>query len=136
VDLVKPTDAALQHEQIRKFVAGTVADSSPIIPISAVKKFNIDVVCEYLVHRIPVPRRDFTSPPRLIVIRSFDVNKPGESVDDLRGACLFAASLHHGNVFVMCLHSPPVLDTLRPAWCLASLLNPAPPSPMACPTPV
>lgn len=85
VDLVKPTDAALQHEQIRKFVAGTVADSSPIIPISAVKKFNIDVVCEYLVHRIPVPRRDFTSPPRLIVIRSFDVNKPGESVDDLRG---------------------------------------------------
>jgi len=76
---------SLPPSQIRKFVAGTVADSSPIIPISAVKKFNIDVVCEYLVNRIPVPPRDFTSSPRLIVIRSFDVNKPGELVEDLKG---------------------------------------------------
>lgn len=29
--------------------------------------------------------RDFTSEPRLIVIRSFDVNKPGCEVDDLKG---------------------------------------------------
>uniref|UniRef100_A0A7S2MPR4 protein-synthesizing GTPase n=1 Tax=Helicotheca tamesis TaxID=374047 RepID=A0A7S2MPR4_9STRA len=85
VDLVKPDAALAQHEQIRKFVAGTVADSAPVIPISAVLKHNIDVVCEYLVHRIPVPMRDFTSVPRLIVIRSFDVNKPGQDVQDLQG---------------------------------------------------
>jgi len=85
VDLVKPDAAMAQHEQIRKFVAGTVADSAPIIPISAVLKYNIDVVCEYLVHKIPVPIRDFTSVPRLIVIRSFDVNKPGQDVDSLQG---------------------------------------------------
>ncbi len=30
-------------------------------------------------------RRDFTSPPHLIVIRSFDVNKPGSEVHELRG---------------------------------------------------
>ena len=29
--------------------------------------------------------RDFTSDPRLIVIRSFDVNKPGAEVNDLKG---------------------------------------------------
>lgn len=29
--------------------------------------------------------RDFTSTPRLIVIRSFDVNKPGEDVENLKG---------------------------------------------------
>jgi translation initiation factor 2 subunit 3 len=29
--------------------------------------------------------RDFTSLPRLIVIRTFDVNKPGCEVDDLKG---------------------------------------------------
>lgn len=29
--------------------------------------------------------RDFTSVPRLIVIRSFDVNKPGEDVENLKG---------------------------------------------------
>lgn len=43
------------------------------------------VLCEYITKKIPVPLRDFTSPPRMIVIRSFDVNKPGCEVDDLRG---------------------------------------------------
>lgn len=32
-----------------------------------------------------MPVRDFTSPPQMIVIRSFDVNKPGSEVDDLKG---------------------------------------------------
>mmetsp|Transcript_7768 Transcript_7768/g.10827 ORF Transcript_7768/g.10827 Transcript_7768/m.10827 type:complete len:497 (-) Transcript_7768:257-1747(-) len=85
VDLVKPDAALAQHEQIRKFVAGTVADAAPIIPISAVLKYNVDCVCEYLVHAIPIPIRDFTSRPRLIVIRSFDVNKPGQYVHNLNG---------------------------------------------------
>lgn len=30
-------------------------------------------------------RSDFVSPPQMIVIRSFDVNKPGSEVDDLKG---------------------------------------------------
>lgn len=77
-------------------VRSTRASLSPTNPplTKQVKKFNIDVVCEYLVNRIPVPPRDFTSSPRLIVIRSFDVNKPGELVDDLKGASL---------VFVACV---------------------------------
>ena len=85
VDLVKPDAALAQHEQIKKFVAGTVADAAPIIPISAVLKYNVDAVCEYLAHAIPTPARDFASLPRLIVIRSFDVNKPGEDVEHLKG---------------------------------------------------
>ena len=32
-----------------------------------------------------MPVRDFVSPPQMIVIRSFDVNKPGSEVDDLKG---------------------------------------------------
>ena len=85
VDLVKPDVAEKQREMIKAFVAGTVADSAPIIPISAVLKYNIDVVCEYIARQIPIPIRNFTSTPRLIVIRSFDVNKPGEDVDSLKG---------------------------------------------------
>lgn len=85
VDLVKPEQAQAQYDQIKAFVAGTVADSSPIIPISAVLRYNIDVVCEYIARYIPIPLRDFTSVPRLIVIRSFDVNKPGEDVVNLKG---------------------------------------------------
>ena len=85
VDLVKPDQAEAQYDQIKKFVAGTVADQAPIIPISAVLKYNIDVVCEYITKQIPVPVRNFTGHPRLIVIRSFDVNKPGEDVQSLKG---------------------------------------------------
>lgn len=85
VDLVKADAATAQQEQIRKFVAGTVADSAPILPVSAVLKYNMDCVCEYLVRKIPLPVRDFTSRPRLIVIRSFDVNRPGQDVSALQG---------------------------------------------------
>ena len=85
VDLVKREAAMQQQEEIRKFVAGTVAGDAPIIPISAVLKYNVDIVCEYLCKTIPVPPRDFTGSPRMIVIRSFDVNKPGADVEDLQG---------------------------------------------------
>jgi translation initiation factor 2 subunit 3 len=34
---------------------------------------------------VPVPIRDFTSDARLIVVRSFDVNKPGSEVENLKG---------------------------------------------------
>ena len=73
-----------QHEEIKRFVSGTHAERAPIIPISAQLKYNIDVLCDYIC-RIPIPMRDFTSAPRLIIIRSFDVNKPGDSVDILKG---------------------------------------------------
>ena len=46
--------------------------------------FCPQVVCEYIMKKIPVPLRDFTSEPRLIIIRSFDVNKPGSEVEELR----------------------------------------------------
>ncbi|OQS07835.1 eukaryotic translation initiation factor 2 subunit 3 [Thraustotheca clavata] len=85
VDLIKPDAAKAQYEQVKQFVAGTVAHDAPIIPISAVLKYNIDVVCEYIVRNIPIPRRDFVSKPKLIVIRSFDVNKPGQDVENLQG---------------------------------------------------
>eukprot|EP01135_Chromosphaera_perkinsii_P006369 Nk52_evm98s485 gene=Nk52_evmTU98s485 len=85
IDLVKESQAEEQYQQILKFVQGTVAEGAPVVPISAQLKYNIECICEYIVKKIPIPPRDFTSPPRLIVIRSFDVNKPGCEVDDLKG---------------------------------------------------
>ncbi|KAI5330350.1 hypothetical protein L3X38_029748 [Prunus dulcis] len=64
---------------------GTIADNAPVVPIFAQLKYNIDVVCEYIVKKIPIPERNFISPPNMIVIRSFDVNKPGFEVDEIRG---------------------------------------------------
>ncbi|CAO3659012.1 unnamed protein product [Umbelopsis vinacea] len=85
VDLVKESAAEEQHKDILAFVKGTVADGAPVIPISAQLKYNIDAVSEYIVKKVPIPPRDFSAEPRLIVIRSFDVNKPGADTTQLLG---------------------------------------------------
>ena len=85
VDLMREDMAEQHYKSILKFIRGTIADGSPIIPISAQLKFNVDAVVEKLISNIPVPVRDFTAAPQLIVIRSFDVNKPGAEIEDLKG---------------------------------------------------
>ncbi|OLL24605.1 Eukaryotic translation initiation factor 2 subunit gamma [Neolecta irregularis DAH-3] len=85
VDLVREDAAKDHYESILKFVKGTVADKAPVIPISAQLKYNIDAINEYIVKSVPIPIRDFTAIPRLIVIRSFDINKPGTEIDELKG---------------------------------------------------
>lgn len=85
IDLCREGQLREQYDQILRFIQGTVAEGSPVIPISAQLKLNIDVVCEYITKKIPIPDRDFKASPRLIVIRSFDVNKPGCEVTDLKG---------------------------------------------------
>ncbi|KAJ4822624.1 Eukaryotic translation initiation factor 2 subunit 3 [Turnera subulata] len=85
VDLVDRNQALHQHTAIQNFIQGTSAEGAAVVPISAQLKYNIDAVCEYIVKKIPMPERNFTSPPCMSIIRSFDVNKPGFGVDDLRG---------------------------------------------------
>ncbi|KAJ7385653.1 Eukaryotic translation initiation factor 2 subunit 3, Y-linked [Desmophyllum pertusum] len=85
IDLVKESQAKEQYDQILKFVQGTIAEGAPVVPISAQLKYNIEVICEFICKKIPVPVRDFTSSAKLIVIRSFDVNKPGCEVEELKG---------------------------------------------------
>lgn len=85
IDLVKREDAEKQHEDILQFVGGTLANKAPIVPISAQLSLNIDVLSEYICTKIPIPLRDFQASPKMIVIRSFDVNKPGADVDVLQG---------------------------------------------------
>lgn len=78
-----------------------MADSAPIIPISAQLRYNIDALVEYIVTKIPVPIRDFSAQPKLIVIRSFDVNKPGAEVHELKGG-VAGGSLLKGVLRVCC----------------------------------
>lgn len=89
-----------QHEAINAFIQGTIAEGAPIVPISAQLKYNVDAVCEYIVKKIPVPHRDFVTPPQMIVIRSFDVNKPGSEVEDLKGG------VAGGSILQVCSRPP------------------------------
>ena len=90
IDLVTKEEAMRQWKDIKSFVKGTIAEDSPIIPISAQFKYNIDVLCEYIA-KIPNPLRDFTSQPQLSIIRSFDINKPGSSLEQLKGGVVGGA---------------------------------------------
>ena len=65
VDLVTEASALNQNETIQRFIQGTIAEAAPVVPISAQLKYNVDAVCEYLVKKIPVPVRDFVSPPQV-----------------------------------------------------------------------
>ncbi|EDR24885.1 eukaryotic translation initiation factor 2 subunit gamma, putative [Entamoeba dispar SAW760] len=69
IDLVKTKeDAQKNYQQIKEFVKGSIAENAPIIPICAQLKYNMDVVCEYICHSIPVPQRDFKVNPRMTII--------------------------------------------------------------------
>ncbi|OBT51413.1 translation initiation factor eIF-2 gamma subunit [Pseudogymnoascus sp. 24MN13] len=57
-------------------------------------KFNIDAINEAIVSTIPVPPRDFSQDPQMIIIRSFDVNKPGAEIDELKGGVAGGSILH------------------------------------------
>jgi translation initiation factor 2 subunit 3 len=87
IDLVfnREGEALKNYNEITNFIKGTKAEKSPIIPISAQFKYNIDVVLQYLVTYIPVPIRDLSSNPRFMIVRSFDVNKPGYAIEKLSG---------------------------------------------------
>jgi translation initiation factor 2 subunit 3 len=84
IDLIKEENAKENYNQIKAFVKGTKASRSPIIPISAQYQYNIEAVIYYLCN-LPIPKRDFVSPPRFIVIRSFDINHPGTEGENLEG---------------------------------------------------
>lgn len=88
VDLVSKEEALENYRQIEEFLSGTVAEGSPIIPVSAVYKVNLEYVLEALAEYIPTPERDYSKPAQLFVIRSFDINVPGTPYDKLRGGVL------------------------------------------------
>lgn len=88
LDLVSKEEAKNNYRMIRDFLSSTMYADSPIIPISAVHNVNLHYLVEALYKNIPVPRRDFTRPYRIFIIRSFDINKPGTPYDKLRGGVI------------------------------------------------
>ena len=88
IDIVDEKRAIESYKEIESFVKGTIAEGKPIIPVSAQHGVNIDVVLKSLQDNIPTPVQDSTKPPRMFVLRSFDVNKPGASMDELLGGVI------------------------------------------------
>lgn len=87
IDLVDKEIALKHYKQIREFVKGTVAENAPIIPVSAQQKINVDKVLETIQEVIKTPERG-EGDLRMLVVRSFDVNKPGTEIKKLKGGVL------------------------------------------------
>ncbi len=85
VDLISDEQAMESYESIKKFVEGSVAAGAPVVPISAQQKLNIDALIKAIEERIPTPERNTSAPPIMQMLRSFDVNRPGGLVSDLKG---------------------------------------------------
>ena len=77
VDLVSPEQAMKNYEEIKEFISGTILDKSPVIPLSAQHRVNIDVLLGAIEKYIPTPERPEGAEPKMLVARSFDVNRPG-----------------------------------------------------------
>ena len=88
IDIVDERRALRSYEEIKAFVKGTVAQNAPIIPVSAQRGINVDVLLTAIEELIPTPKRDETKPPLMYVIRSFDTNKPGTMIDELEGGVI------------------------------------------------
>jgi len=90
IDLVSKEEAVKRYKEIKAFVKGTVAENSIIIPVSAQQKININKIYEALAD-IKVPDRKDSGEPSFIIARSFDINRPGTSINDLHGGILGGA---------------------------------------------
>ena len=85
IDLVDREAATENYEQIQEFVKGTVAEGAPIVPTSAGQGVNIDYLIDAVEAHIPTPERDPDVDPLLYAARSFDINRPGTTWEDLAG---------------------------------------------------
>ena len=88
VDLVSYEETIENYKQIKNFVKGSVAAAAPIIPVSAQHKLNIDALIEAIQINIKTPERSKNSEPLMHVLRSFDINKPGLPIGEVKGGVI------------------------------------------------
>lgn len=88
IDLIEREEVIKNYEKIKKFLADYGYKDTLIIPTSANFGANIDLLIEAIEEEIPTPKYDTKKKAKMFIARSFDINKPGTKVNDLRGAVL------------------------------------------------
>ena len=88
IDLVTKERAMESHNEIKKFLKGTIAEDAPVIPVSAHHDVNLDVLIEAIEATIPTPDRSKDKRSIMHVARSFDINRPGTRPTKLKGGVI------------------------------------------------
>jgi translation initiation factor 2 subunit 3 len=90
VDLTTYQESLDNYKQIKEF-KGTFAQDAPVIPISAQHKLNMDALIQAIEDTIKTPERSKKSDPMMHVLRSFDINKPGIFLNQIKGGVIGGA---------------------------------------------
>lgn len=84
--IIKQIDELMESEELDEDI------DPPILPVSSFSKINMDKVIKYLL-TIPYPKKSIDnlqslvdSPTKMSVVRSFDINKPGTTIDKMQGS--------------------------------------------------
>ena len=88
IDLITREKCLEQYDTIQKFLKNTRANNSPVVPVSGQYKLNISAVLDYIVNYFEPAERDLDAPPKMVIIRSFDINKPGFKINALNGGVI------------------------------------------------
>ncbi|MHA1728840.1 MAG: translation initiation factor IF-2 subunit gamma [Promethearchaeota archaeon] len=99
IDAVSREVVIENYKEIKEFIKGTVAENAPIIPISAIYKINLEKFIRTIEETIPTPEFDEKETPRFHIARSFDINKPGTPIEELRGGVI-GGSISQGTIKV------------------------------------
>ena len=85
IDTVTKKQAEENYNQIKQFLKGSIAEKAPIIPVSSNYKLNLDELIATIEKEIPTPKRNSNKKPKMLIARSFDINKPNSKIKDLKG---------------------------------------------------
>ncbi|MEE2759336.1 MAG: translation initiation factor IF-2 subunit gamma [Candidatus Thermoplasmatota archaeon] len=96
IDLVTRERAIESHSEIKEFLAGTIAENAPIIPVSAHHDVNLDILINAIEEIIPTPDLREKEDGLMYVARSFDINRPGSRPSKLKGG-IIGGSVVSGN---------------------------------------
>jgi translation initiation factor 2 subunit 3 len=88
VDLITYKEAMSNYSDISKFIKGTNAAKSPVIPVSAQSNLNLDALIYSIETEIKTPEHDNKKSPVMHVLRSFDINKPGSKISNIKGGVI------------------------------------------------
>lgn len=104
LDLTKKDIASSKILDLKKKLINTPAEKSDIIPISANFGCNIDVLCSYLA-KCQIPEKKLNNSVRMIIIRSFNINKvntlPGDMQGGVVGGSIVEGMISVGDKFII-----------------------------------
>jgi translation initiation factor 2 subunit 3 len=87
IDLVTQEDAKKNYDDILEFLKKFHFENVEVIPVSAQQGVGIEEIWR-AISDMDIKHRDESGDPVFVVARSFDTNKPGTLIENLKGAVL------------------------------------------------